>query len=116
MRNPNVEAYVAATANQTIAPSARTDVLEALRQVGKKAHFAEAQGLQVLALRRYLRMQNRGLRRHERGQLIAGTVTARIGTDWTAAGWATKLAEAVKQTQLRGPLQTPYEPWHWRIA
>ena len=245
MRNPSVDAYLTATVNQVIAATARADVADALNQIGQRAHFSEAQGLQVLALRRYLRLQMRHVDIHQRwawtpeqararattgkakllmeeaakaqvafaksnpgyslaisplrslerqielwvgnltakaaakallglvvaelgeaffaapptrakvdqfarwlpnrgvnpepssaapgtsdhgqlravdfvvvrgGQVIAGTRTASIGTDWTTSGWGKKLADAAASTQLIGPLEHPFEPWHWRIA
>jgi hypothetical protein len=59
MRNQAIEGYVTATVDQVIQASARSDVHDALRQIRETAHFAAAQALQVLALRRYLRMQNK---------------------------------------------------------
>jgi hypothetical protein len=67
MLNPKVEAYLSATVRQVIAATARADVEDALRQVGQAAHFARSQALRALALRRYLRMQNRqGINIHSR--------------------------------------------------
>jgi hypothetical protein len=48
-------------------------------------------------------------------ELVAGTTRSTIPSAWTAPGWAKKLADAVAGTRLRGPLRTPYEPWHWSI-
>jgi hypothetical protein len=48
--------------------------------------------------------------------VIAGTDTSSIPTVWKAQGWEQKLIQATKQTGLIGPLQSPYEPWHWRLA
>jgi len=50
------------------------------------------------------------------GTLIAGTSTASIPTAWKAQGWERKLIAATEKTGLIGPLQKPYEPWHWRLA
>jgi hypothetical protein len=35
---------------------------------------------------------------------------------WKAQGWEQKLIAATQNTGLMGPLQSPYEPWHWRLA
>ena len=48
-------------------------------------------------------------------ELVAGTTRSTIPSAWTAPGWAQKLVEAVAGTRLRGPLRTPYEPWHWSL-
>lgn len=48
-------------------------------------------------------------------EVVAGTTRSTIPSVWTAPGWAKKLAEAVAGTRLRGPLRTPYEPWHWSL-
>jgi hypothetical protein len=51
-----------------------------------------------------------------RGRMVvAGITRATIATEWTAPGWARKLAEAAANTSLAGPLQHPYEPWHWAL-
>jgi hypothetical protein len=34
---------------------------------------------------------------------------------WKAGGWEQKLMDAVVGTPLIGPLQNPYEPWHYRL-
>jgi hypothetical protein len=48
-------------------------------------------------------------------RVIAGTSRASIPTAWTSTGWAQRLADATVGTILRGPLRTPYEPWHWEL-
>jgi hypothetical protein len=48
-------------------------------------------------------------------RVVAGTSRSTIESDWTAPGWATKLAAATARTRLVGPLKHPYEPWHWSI-
>jgi hypothetical protein len=50
------------------------------------------------------------------GTLIAGTNTSSITTVWRAQGWEKKLIAATAHTGLIGALQTPYEPWHWRLV
>lgn len=49
------------------------------------------------------------------GQVIAGTDAARAHRQWDAAGWTQKLHAAVSIAGNRfvGPLQSPYEPWHY---
>lgn len=52
----------------------------------------------------------------ERGaELIAGTDAASARQQWDAAGWTQKLQTAIRVagTHLVGPLQSPYEPWHY---
>jgi hypothetical protein len=62
-------------------------------------------------------------------QEVAGTKSSHIRTRWKADGWEARLIAAVKQCneeqlknpvrpapQLSGPLQKPYEPWHWVLS
>jgi hypothetical protein len=48
------------------------------------------------------------------GTPIATTSTAQIAPIWEKQGWDKKLATAINKT-LKGPLQHPYEPWHWSM-
>jgi hypothetical protein len=51
-----------------------------------------------------------------RGRMVvAGITRATVATEWTAPGWARKLAEAAANANLVGPLAHPYEPWHWAL-
>ncbi|MGA2711310.1 MAG: hypothetical protein ABSF86_23260 [Steroidobacteraceae bacterium] len=49
------------------------------------------------------------------GELIAGTDAASARAQWDEAGWTQKLQAAVKAAgnHFTGPLQSPYEPWHY---
>jgi hypothetical protein len=49
------------------------------------------------------------------GQVIAGTDAASAHRQWDAAGWTRKLHAAISSAGNRfvGPLQSPYEPWHY---
>jgi hypothetical protein len=44
---------------------------------------------------------------------IASTKVFEIASRWQHDGWEAKLVRACKGTRLQGPLQKPYEPWHW---
>jgi hypothetical protein len=51
-----------------------------------------------------------------RGRIvIAGTSTRSIPTAWDEAGWTAKLKAAIEEASDRfeGPLDEPYEPWHY---
>ena len=52
---------------------------------------------------------------HQGGQVVAGSSTATIATDWVAAGWAAKLDTAVRAASDRfvGPQAIPPAPWHY---
>jgi hypothetical protein len=50
------------------------------------------------------------------GRIVANVDSGTIQTVWKAGGWEAKLIAAASQTKLIGPLQHPYEPWHWRLA
>jgi hypothetical protein len=49
------------------------------------------------------------------GKTIAGTrgATEIIARDWEATGYGKALEKATKGTGLEGPLDDPYEPWHY---
>lgn len=46
---------------------------------------------------------------------VAGPRSASIAADWDGAGWANKLAAAVRagSSHFTGPLANPREPWHY---
>lgn len=50
-----------------------------------------------------------------RGQIVAGFDAESAGKQWDAAGWTRKLHAAVVASgePFSGPLQSPYEPWHY---
>ena len=52
---------------------------------------------------------------HQGGRVVAGPNTATIATDWTAAGWTTKLHTAVREASNKfvGPQVSPPAPWHY---
>ena len=49
------------------------------------------------------------------GQVIASIEAATAHERWDATGWTGKLQTAVRTagTHFIGPLQSPYEPWHY---
>ena len=49
------------------------------------------------------------------GQVIAGPEAASALTRWDMAGWTAKLKRVVNSagTHFSGPLESPYEPWHY---
>lgn len=49
------------------------------------------------------------------GAIVAGTDIASTHRDWDAAGWTHRLQLAVSASRrpFAGPLQSPYEPWHY---
>jgi hypothetical protein len=59
MGDAKLDAYMDAVISTAIRPSAQQDVRNALALIARGRWAAFAQPLQVLALRRYLRMQNR---------------------------------------------------------
>jgi len=48
-------------------------------------------------------------------RLIAGTTSATIEKQWDEAGWTERLHDAVQRASnlFDGPLDSPYEPWHY---
>jgi hypothetical protein len=49
-------------------------------------------------------------------ETIADTKVSQIESVWRAKGWEQKLIEACQGSGLAGPLQNPYEPWHWVLS
>jgi hypothetical protein len=49
------------------------------------------------------------------GQIVAGLVAGSAHSQWDDAGWTKKLHDAVVASgePFVGPLQSPYEPWHF---
>jgi hypothetical protein len=47
------------------------------------------------------------------GAIVAPTETATVKRNWDAPGWTEKLQAAMSGTKFRGPLRSPYEPWHY---
>lgn len=47
------------------------------------------------------------------GAIVAPTDTATVERNWDAPGWTKKLERAADGTDFSGPLQSPYEPWHY---
>jgi hypothetical protein len=47
------------------------------------------------------------------GKLVAPTSLAAAEPIWEKQGWSAKLKEAAAQTNFKGPLQSPHEPWHY---
>jgi hypothetical protein len=52
------------------------------------------------------------------GRIIAGADMASSTSQWDAAGWTQKLHAAVIKAgpHFSGPLESPYEPWHYGYA
>ena len=52
------------------------------------------------------------------GQVIAGVDVTLASQRWDAAGWTQKLRAAVSVAgdHFSGPLESPYEPWHYAYA
>jgi hypothetical protein len=49
------------------------------------------------------------------GKTVASIRKQTIAKEWGSTGFEAKLKAATLGTRLEGPLQTPYEPWHYGI-
>jgi len=47
------------------------------------------------------------------GAIVAPTETATVKRNWDTPGWTEKLQAAMSGSRFRGPLRSPYEPWHY---
>jgi len=93
------------------APPSATELRKALIdwQTGSSATLA-APGLSAHGQARAFDFQvERG------GELIAGTDASSARSQWDMAGWTQRLHAAVNSAgnHFTGPLQSPYEPWHY---
>jgi hypothetical protein len=49
----------------------------------------------------------------QNGAVVAPPETGTVQRNWDAPGWTEKLRAAAAGSKFRGPLQSPYEPWHY---
>lgn len=47
------------------------------------------------------------------GAIVAPPETVTVKRNWDTPGWTEKLRVAMEGSSFRGPLQSPYEPWHY---
>jgi hypothetical protein len=59
VNDPKIEAYIRMVAGWVIRQAARPDVADALNRIERAARIQHQQSLRLLALRRYLRLQDR---------------------------------------------------------
>ncbi len=119
--------------NKSVERVAASLYKQALAEIGKPAYGSPDQATAVERFKQFLAdwrppvaapLATPGLSRH--GQLraidfqimkgaaiVAPTETATVKRNWDAPGWTEKLQAAVEGSNFRGPLRSPYEPWHY---
>ena len=119
--------------NKSVGRVATTLYTQALAEIGKPGYGEPEQLDAVARFKRFLAdwrpptaapLAAPGISRH--GQLraidfqimkgaaiVAPTETGTVKRNWDAPGWTKKLQAAVEGSNFRGPLQSPYEPWHY---
>lgn len=119
--------------NKSVGRVATTLYTQALAEIGKPGYGEPEQLDAVTRFKRFLAdwrpptaapLAAPGISRH--GQLraidfqimkgdaiVAPTETATVKRNWDAPGWTKKLQTAAEGSNFRGPLQSPYEPWHY---
>ena len=105
----------------------------ALAELGKATYASPAEADSVARFTKFLRswrppvaaaLAAPGISRHgqlraidfqimKNGAIVAPTDTATVKRSWDAPGWTDKLKAAVAGSRFNGPLQSPYEPWHY---
>jgi hypothetical protein len=120
-------------ANKSVGVVADALKKDALAELGKPAYTTPAQAGSVRRFQEFLAgwrppvaapLAAPGVSRHgqlraidfqimKEGALVALTDTATVKRNWDAPGWTEKLQAAVAGSKFRGPLQSPYEPWHY---
>lgn len=119
--------------NKSVGRVATSLYTQALAEIGRPGYGAPEQGHAVARFRKFLAewrpptaapLAAPGISRHGRlraidfqvmkgGAIVAPTETATVKRNWDAPGWTGKLRAATKGSNFRGPLQSPYEPWHY---
>jgi lipoprotein-anchoring transpeptidase ErfK/SrfK len=119
--------------NPSVGKVAASLYKQALAEVGKPAYDAPDQADDVERFKSFLTrwrpataapLAAPGISRHGQlraidfqimkdGAVVAPTETATVKRNWDAPGWTKKLQAAVEGSNFRGPLQSPYEPWHY---
>lgn len=119
--------------NKSVARVASSLHKQALVEIGKPAYGSPEQADSVQRFKQFLTrwrpptaapLAAPGISRHGQlraidfqimkdGAIVAPTETATVKRNWDEPGWTRKLQAAMEGTRFRGPLQSPYEPWHY---
>jgi hypothetical protein len=119
--------------NKSVAKVAASLHKQALAELGKPAYSSPDRADSVQHFKQFLTrwrpptaapLAAPGISRHGQlraidfqimkdGAIVAPTDTATVKRNWDAPGWTQKLQAALAGTNFRGPLQSPYEPWHY---
>lgn len=119
--------------NKSVAKVAASLHQQALAEIGKSPYGSPERADSVQHFKQFLTrwrpptaapLAAPGISRHGRlraidfqimkdGAIVAPTDTATVERNWDAPGWTKKLQTAVAGSHFRGPLQSPYEPWHY---
>jgi hypothetical protein len=119
--------------NKSVARVAASLHKQALTEIAKPAYASADRADDVERFKRFLAdwrpptaapLAAPGISRHGRlraidfqimkgAAIVAPTETATVKRNWDAPGWTKKLQTALEGSNFRGPLQSPYEPWHY---
>ncbi len=119
--------------NKSVAKVASSLHKQALAEIAKPAYGSPEQADSVAQFKKFLTrwrpptdapLAAPGISRHGQlraidfqimkdGAIVAPTDTATVKRNWDAPGWTKKLQVAMEGSNFRGPLQSPYEPWHY---
>lgn len=101
-----------------IPPPASAEGREQFRQLLLATRPAPASPLAAPGLSRHGQMGAIDFQVMKGEQLAAGADSRTTRSDWDEAGWTARLRGAVEGAAagFTGPLQDPYEPWHYEFA
>lgn len=119
--------------NKSVAKVAASLQKQALAEIGKPAYGSPERADSVQQFKQFLArwrpptaapLAAPGISRHGQlraidfqimkdGAIVAPTDTATVKRNWDSPGWTKKLQAAVAGGNFRGPLKSPYEPWHY---
>jgi hypothetical protein len=119
--------------NKSVGRAAASLHKQALAEIAKPAYDSPDRADSVEQFKRFLKawrpspaaaLAAPGISRHGQlraidfqimkdGAIVAPTDTATVKRNWDAPGWTEKLRVATEGSAFQGPLQSPYEPWHY---
>jgi len=119
--NPSVARVAASLHKQALAEIGKpvygspdqADVVERFKQFLVRWRPPTAAPLAAPGISRHGRLRAIDFQIMKGGVVVAPTETATVKRNWDAPGWTRKLQAAAAGSNFRGPLQSPYEPWHY---
>lgn len=91
----------------------RADAVERFKQFLTRWRPVSAAALAAPGISRHGQLRAIDFQIMKDGAIVAPPETATVKRKWDTPGWTEKLRTALEGSSFRGPLQSPYEPWHY---